>query len=107
MASSWKDVRAEAVASGLIDEQRVENARKEMREEGRAYKLAEVRKEQHLNQTQLAASMNVSQARVSKIERGQLSRTELGTLQSYVEALGGHLRVVADFGDTSITVSND
>ncbi len=36
--------------------------------------------------------------------RGDLSHTELGTLESYVEALGGKLRVVADFGDKSITV---
>ncbi len=48
--------------------------------------------------------MKVSQARVSKIERGNLSRTEIGTLQSYVEALGGKLRVVADFGDQTLTV---
>jgi hypothetical protein len=48
--------------------------------------------------------MKVSQARVSKIERGDLAHTELGTLAAYVEALGGELRVVADFGSESITV---
>lgn len=43
--------------------------------------------------------MGVSQARVSKLESGDLSHTELGTLQSYVAALGGELRIVAEFSD--------
>jgi hypothetical protein len=29
---------------------------------------------------------------------------ELGTLRSYVEALGGSLRIVADFGDRELTI---
>jgi hypothetical protein len=29
---------------------------------------------------------------------------ELGTLRSYVEALGGFLRIVADFGDRELTI---
>jgi predicted XRE-type DNA-binding protein len=48
--------------------------------------------------------MHVPQVRVSNIERGELRRSELGTLQSYVEALGGHLRVIAEFGDHTITI---
>lgn len=42
----------------------------------------------------------------SKIERGEvkLSRSELGTLESYVAAIGGMLHVVADFGDHIVTV---
>lgn len=106
MARSWKDVRAEAAASGLIDEQAVSNAAKVMREEVRACKLAEVRKSQHVSQTSLAEAMGVKQPRVSAIERGELSRTELGTLETYVESLGGHLRIVADFGD-EVLVIND
>lgn len=47
-------------------------------------------------------SGTVSQARVSQLESGDLSHTELGTLQSYVAALGGELRVVADFGENSL-----
>jgi hypothetical protein len=50
------------------------------------------------------ASMKVSQARISKIEHGTLTHTELGTLESYVEALGGRLRVVAEFDDQSIAL---
>ena len=104
MARSWTDVRRDASEAGLIDEQRVENARKEMTGEVRAYRLAEIRKGQHVSQKTLATGMHVSQARVSNIERGELSRTELGTLQAYVEALGGHLKIVADFGDETLVV---
>jgi transcriptional regulator with XRE-family HTH domain len=61
-------------------------------------RLAEIRKAQgHTRQADVASLMGVSQARVSKLESGDLSHTELGTLQSYVTALGGSLRVVADF----------
>ena len=65
----------------------------------RAHRLAEIRREQGLTQTQVAQVLHISQARVSKIERGDVERSELATLQAYVEALGGHVEVVA----TSVT----
>jgi predicted XRE-type DNA-binding protein len=43
--------------------------------------------------------MGVSQPRVSALERGELDTVTLSTLRAYVHALGGKLRVVADFGD--------
>jgi predicted XRE-type DNA-binding protein len=104
MARNWQRVRADTVERGHLDVQRVANARKALDDTVRAYRLAEVRKAQGATQADVAAAMHVSQVRVSKIERGELSRSELGTLQSYVEALGGHLSVVADFGDQKITV---
>lgn len=104
MARSWNRVRADVAKAGLIDEQRARNARKDMHETVRAYRLADVRKTQGPNQVEVATAMGVSQARVSKLENGDLSHTELGTLESYVEALGGELRVVADFGDTSVAL---
>lgn len=73
--------------------------------EVRAYKLAEIRREQALTQRDVAASMGVSAPRVSAIEHGEVDRAEVSTLRSYVEALGGRLRVVADFGDTEYTVA--
>ncbi len=102
MATAWSEVRAEA--AGRLDEQRITNEKKLLTEAVRAHRLADVRKQQSVTQNDLAVVMKVSQARVSKIERGNLSRTEIGTLQSYVEALGGKLRVVADFGDQTLTV---
>jgi len=105
-ARAWRDVRVDITASGRVDEQRVANARKEMTDEIRAFKLAEVRKAHHLNQVDVATAMRVTQARVSDIERGLISATEVRTLQSYIEAIGGRLKLVADFGDESITVQD-
>lgn len=103
MARHWRDVRAEAVAAGRIDPQHVDRVREKSEEAVRAHRLAEVRKAMGtIRQRDIAELMGVSQARVSKLERGDLSHTELGTLQSYVAALGGHLTVTALFGDERI-----
>jgi predicted XRE-type DNA-binding protein len=65
----------------------------------RAWHLTQVRKAQDRTQADLARAMGVSQPRVSEIENGDLDRVTLSTLRSYVRALGGTVRVVADFGD--------
>lgn len=49
--------------------------------------------------------MHVSQRRGSAVEHGELSRTELGTVTAYVEALGGRVKVVADFEDEALTIA--
>lgn len=65
----------------------------------RAWHLAQVRAEQDRTQDDVARAMAVTQPRVSAIERGELDTVTLSTLRAYVHALGGSLRVVADFGD--------
>jgi transcriptional regulator with XRE-family HTH domain len=100
MPRNWTDVRADST----LDEQRVGNAKKLMREELAAHKLADIRKRQGMSQTVLAKAMGVAQPRVSAIENGRLDSAEFGTLRSYVEGIGGHLKIVADFGDESIIV---
>ena len=104
MAKEWREVRAKGRQLRDVNEEHAVGLRDQMRAEVRAYRLAEVRKAQHISQTAVAEAMGVKQPRVSAIERGQLSRTELGTLQSYVEALGGRVRIVADFGDETLTI---
>jgi predicted XRE-type DNA-binding protein len=106
MARNWREIRADAVAQDRVDLKRVEKARTEMHAAVQAHRLAEIRKALgHARQAEVAALMGVSQARVSKLESGDLSHTELGTLQSYVAALGGHLRIVADFGESSVELT--
>ena len=106
MARNWRDVRADAVAQGRVDPARADAARKDMHDAVQAQRLAEIRKALgHARQSDVAALMGVSQARVSQLESGDLSHTELGTLQSYIAALGGSLRVVADFGESIIELS--
>jgi DNA-binding XRE family transcriptional regulator len=95
---NWKDVRAERITTPEA-EARVAALKEEVRAEQRAYRLAEVRRQQGMTQLELADSLNISQAAVSSIERGELSRSELSTIRRYVEALGGKIEIVADFGD--------
>jgi predicted XRE-type DNA-binding protein len=103
---NWREIRAKAIAQGRLDPARADAARKEMHDAVHAHQLAEIRKAQgHPRQADVAALMGVSQARVSKLESGDLSHTELGTLQSYVAALGGQLRIVADFGVSRVELT--
>ncbi len=104
MTRNWKHVRSDAVRTGLVDEERVKHATRALADAVQAQRLADIRKAQALNQETLAKRMKVSQARISKIEHGTLTHTEVGTLESYVEALGGRLRVVAEFDDQSIAL---
>jgi predicted transcriptional regulator len=104
MARSWKDVRAQAVEAGLIDEARVRELRAKLRAEVRAHRLAEIRQAYGLDQSALAERLGVSQSRISRIERGELDRAEIATVRGYVEALGGEVEIVAKFGDERITV---
>nr|WP_284581709.1 XRE family transcriptional regulator [Streptomyces sp. 2P-4] len=73
----------------------------QMLAEVRAYRLAEVRKRQHITQNQVAEILGATQGRVSAIERGEVRRSEAETLASCVAALGGQLKLVAVFGDES------
>lgn len=107
MARNWREIRAEAIKQGGVDPKLADTARKEMHDAVQAQRLADIRKAHgHARQADVAALMGVSQARVSKLESGDLSHTELGTLQSYVAALGGNLRIVADFGGSSIELTS-
>ena len=106
MARTWREIRGEAVAKGRLNPLRVQDARNTMHDSVRAYRLTEIRRARgHARQADVAALLGISQARVSKLESGDLSRTELRTLQSYVAALGGTLLVLAEFDDTTIELS--
>ncbi|MGW0757999.1 helix-turn-helix domain-containing protein [Streptomyces sp. NPDC002814] len=65
--------------------------------EAQAWRLADMRQERGFTQAQVAERMGVSKGRVSQIESGQVSGTDV--VARYVEALGGNLVMVAVFGD--------
>ncbi len=71
----------------------------QLRAEQRAFRLAEMRRRLGITQAQVAARMGITQGRVSAIEHAKPGTTELRTLAAYVEALGGRLEIIADFGD--------
>jgi predicted XRE-type DNA-binding protein len=67
------------------------------------YHLAQMRKQRGLSQAEVALAMKVSQARVSRMERGDVEKMQVESLAAYVTAIGGHLRLVADFGQATTT----
>ncbi|MHB1594959.1 MAG: helix-turn-helix domain-containing protein [Streptosporangiaceae bacterium] len=71
----------------------------QLRAEQRAFRLADMRRRLGVTQADVAARMGVTQGRVSAIEHAKPGATELRTLAAYVEALGGRLEIIADFGD--------
>jgi transcriptional regulator with XRE-family HTH domain len=60
-----------------------------------ALALAQLRSRQNVTQKALAESLGVSQANISRIERGE--NLYLSTLRDYVAALGGELEVMLSF----------
>jgi predicted XRE-type DNA-binding protein len=98
-------------------------ARRRLDDEIRAFRLAEVRRNRALTQREVADAMGVSGPRASDVERGKLdtvsvsgpraSDVERGKLDTvsvsglrvYVEALGGRLKVTAEFDDSTSLVA--
>jgi len=80
---------------GLAED--VEAARREMRESDRAQAmgLAALRRAADITQVELARQLGVSQAAVAKTE--QRRDLLLSTLNAYLEAIGGHLRIIVTF----------
>jgi len=95
----------EYIDSRKIDRKDLERRADALQMQVRAARLRELRDAQALTQEELAESMHVSQRRISQIETGQIENTRFDTLRRYVEALGGNLRVEAEFGDTAIRIA--
>ena len=104
-ARSWAEVRAQKAPE--ISAAARTAARTELDAEIAGYRLKQIRLEQRRTQTELAEEMWVSQRRVSAIESAALSTTEVGTIAAYVAALGGRLRLVADFNGETVVIHNE
>lgn len=74
-----------------------------MLDDARGWRLAELRKRRGMTQEQVAARMGVSVARVSQIESGDVSTQDV--LSRFVAALGGALKLIADFGDEQLKLA--
>ena len=75
----------------------------EMLDQARGWRLAELRKRREMTQDQVAARMGISVARVSQIEGGSISTQDV--LGRYIAALGGTLKLIADFGDEQLKIA--
>lgn len=85
------------VASRQRIEKQVQLALKDM-------PLAELRQARQFTQQQIAKTLKIKQASVSKME----NQTDmyLSTIRKYIEAMGGELEIVAKFPEGSIKVEN-
>jgi len=70
----------------------------------RAHTLAEQRTRFGLTQTELAERMGVPAEHVAAIERAESGTTDVRTLASYVEALGGRLEIIAEFAGDRVVL---
>lgn len=84
--------------SDPVEQERI-NAIKRAMEDSLA--LSELRQRQGLTQREVAATLGVSQANVSRIEHEE--DLYLSTLRSYAEALGGRLEVNVVFPEMTYT----
>jgi DNA-binding XRE family transcriptional regulator len=68
--------------------------------------LAELRKQTGYTQEELAKKLGVKQSSLSKLE--SQANMQINTLQCFIEALGGHLELIAHMpsGDIQITQFN-
>ena len=64
--------------------------------------IGELRRALELTQEQVAGSLNIKQAAISKIERQ--SDIYIGTLRKILTAMGAELRIVAHFPDTDVEI---
>jgi predicted XRE-type DNA-binding protein len=103
--SRWETVLAKRreIDPGIDDPARRAAARDQLNATIIGYHLAQMRKNAGLKQAEVAATLGVSAARISQMENGAVKRMQVETIAAYIAALGGHLRLVADFGETSTT----
>jgi transcriptional regulator with XRE-family HTH domain len=94
----FSDLRA-AIAADPIRAERLRHVTEKVDQLYEAYQvnLKQLRQARNLTQTQLARVLGISQPEVSRIE-GQTD-VYLSTLQSYVAAMGGELKLLVVFND--------
>ena len=66
--------------------------------------LHELRRARSLTQQDLAEALNVNQPAVSKME--QRTDAYISSLRSYIEAVGGRLKITAEFPEGEVGITN-
>ncbi len=89
----WEIFEQELHAAGVSPEE-IEPGTRLLLAQARGHQLAQARKDLSLGRREIAATMDVSVARVSQIEHGEVTSFEV--IARYVKALGGRLDLVAD-----------
>ncbi len=66
--------------------------------------LHELRRARALTQRDLAEKLSVNQPAVAKLE--QRADVYISSLRSYIEAVGGRLKIVAEFPEGEVAITN-
>ncbi len=66
--------------------------------------LHELRRARALTQRDLAATLKVNQPAVAKLE--QRADVYVSSLRSYIEAVGGKLKIIAEFPEGEVHITN-
>lgn len=90
-----KQLRADPKARARIEQHRLA-----MRD---ALALSDLRQARHATQAEVARTLGVSQANISRVEHQE--DVYLSTLRLYVSALGGELEIRAVFPDETVTLA--
>lgn len=85
-----------------LSEERKAKIDKRVEELIKTMPLAELRQARQFTQEQLAHSMKIKQASVSKME-GQTDMY-ISTLRKYIKAMGGDLEIIAKFPEGSVLI---
>lgn len=81
-----------------IDRNQLAHGVRNLKTEENAFHLKELRKLAGVTQVQMALKLGVSQNRISRIERGDLEKAEVGTIMKYVAALNGDIQISVKIG---------
>jgi hypothetical protein len=93
----WKDIRA---SSGL-SAKRLAEIDRSVRKEAIALTLRALRELLEKSQVEVAKAADFTQPQVSTIEGGRVD-CRISTLERYVEAVGGQLRVMVELKDGTL-----
>jgi len=88
-----------------VNRSSVDAHKRRMLNEVRSYRLKELREALQITQVELAERLNVSQNRVSRIEHGDIERSQIDTLRRYVEAIGGTLIIEVRIENDKIRIA--
>lgn len=99
------EVSEKAIREGRATDAGIDAAHQRLLVAESAYKLRQIREKIGTTQRSLAQTLRVSQPAISKLERGDVEHMQVGTVAGYVAALGGRLRLIADFGDSRVEIT--
>lgn len=102
--SRWETVKAKSRAIGPDFDARVAEARRELNAGQIGYHLGQMRETAGMSQAEVAKELHLPVEQIVRMEDGDRELLDVSRIAEYVAAVGGHLRLVTDFGRTTTTL---